>query len=83
MAEPKEFPQANVRWVGEGDIAPLPAHRDGDENISCWHLSMEERLHLLETGEVWLHVWGRHPAVCVSAESPFTVDNVASVAPAN
>ena len=71
MAEPIEFPEVNKRWVGEGDVGDLPVYSEGVENVSCWQLTMEERLEILETGVVWLHVWGNHPAVCVSSESPF------------
>ena len=72
MAEPKEFPEANAKWWGPGDVSDLPAYRDeSDQNISCWQLTDEEQAEVASTGIVWLHVWGQHPAVFVSGHSPF------------
>ena len=73
MAEPTEFPQSNMEWHGEGDVGPLSVCHDetNGENISRWYLTMEERLEILETGVVWLHVWGPHPGVYVSGHNPF------------
>ena len=74
MAEPLKFDQVNALWYGEGDIAPLPVHQTEDgENISCWELSAEEQIAVLETGRVWLRVWGQHPAVYVDGVAPFAV----------
>ena len=73
MAEPTEFPEANTRWSGQGDTGDLPAYRDAGTgvNISCWVLSADEIVEVRKTGRVWLHVWGQHPPVYVSGESPF------------
>ena len=73
MAEPVNFDQANIYWYGEGEERPLPVFRDpvDMQNISCWELTAEEQTEVLETGKIWLHVWGNHPAVYVSGECPF------------
>lgn len=71
MSEPIQFPEANALWTGEGDTGSLPAHLTPQgESISKWELTMEERLEILATGVVWLHVWGTHPAVDISAFEP-------------
>ena len=73
MAQPTRFPEANAVWEGPGDVGDLPAYRDEDEglSISCWELSAAELVEVLNTGKVWLHVWGHHPAVSVMGETPF------------
>ena len=72
MATPTEFPEMNMKWTGQGDVGDLPVHRNGAENISRWELTAEELAEVQSTGVVWLRVWGNHPAVYVSGESPFT-----------
>ena len=72
MAEPVTFEHVNTRWIGQGDIGPLPVCDTGGVKISKWELSAEEIVQVLETGVIWLHVWADvHPAVSVSAEYPF------------
>ena len=71
MAEPIEFPEVNCKWTGPGDIGDLPVFRDENGcNISCWELTAEEQVEVLNTGKVWLHVWGTHPPVAVSGTAP-------------
>ena len=76
MATPSEFPEMNAKWTGPGDTGDLPVHRDSEESISRWELTAEEQVEVLSTGVVWLRVWGNHPAVYVSGESPFNVQPV-------
>ena len=72
MAEPRDFPEHNARWWGQGDVGDLPVYQDHEVKISCWRLSWRERIRALLTGDVWLHVWTPvHPAVYVGAEDPF------------
>ena len=71
MAQPTRFPEANAVWEGPGDVGDLPAFREDALSISCWELSAEELREVLDTGKVWLHVWGQHPPVYVTAEQPF------------
>ena len=72
MAQPTEFQEQNTRWWGPGDVGDLPAYRDDSGvNISCWELTADEIVEVLKTGKVWLHLWGAHPPVHVTAEHPF------------
>lgn len=76
MALPAEFPQANLVWKGwEGDetkppVMDLHVFHANNESMSCWKLSLYERLCVLFTGRVWVHVWGQHPPVAISGEPP-------------
>lgn len=36
------------------EYVPLPAYRDDEITISCWKLTLKERITLLFTGELWL-----------------------------
>lgn len=72
MATPREFDRSNMTWKGPAPgIGDLPAFREGDETISCWQLTPEERDEIAEEGVVWLRVWGRHPPVAVEGISPW------------
>ena len=44
------------------------------QNISCWEFSADEIVEILKTGKVYLHVWGRHPAVYMSPNYPFKIE---------
>ena len=77
MGRPIDFAEANFTWKGwpESDsrsaVSDLPSWRDGDRTISCWGLTLRERLLILATGRVWLHVIGRQPPVHVGGKTPF------------
>ena len=72
MAIPGDFPQANTRWVGKGDVGDLPVYQKKGEIISCWKLTMEERFEILSTGVIWLGIYtDTCPGVIVEAYSPF------------
>ena len=73
MAQPVEFGQVNYQWHGEGDTGTLPVYRDLQTggNVSCWELSAEEQIEVLQTGKVWLTVWGTHPPVALQGSDPF------------
>ncbi len=50
----------------------LPCYRDEKQVVSCWHISLLERIKLLFTGQIWLGVAGsRHPPVWLDAHRPF------------
>jgi len=53
---PMEFKQSNVTLTGKGEIKDLPAFRDGEHIISCWKMSLREKLSALLFGKVWLIV---------------------------
>ena len=73
MAAPIEFPESNSKWVGPGDTGPLPSLTENGVVLSCWELTQEEIDYVVEYGKVWLTVWGRQPAVNVTAFDPFSV----------
>ena len=63
MGTPATFREMNTSlgaWTEPG----------GHQTVSCWRMTWRERLRVLLTGRVWLHVWGRQPPVFVSGERP-------------
>ena len=73
MAEPVTFDHMNSRMMGDSDVGTLPTYIDRTSGftISCWELSAEEQVEVLQTGKVWLTVWGRHTPVNISGTTPF------------
>lgn len=51
-----EFKQSNITLVGKGKIKDLPAYRGDDYIVSCWKMSLKEKLSALLFGKVWLIV---------------------------
>jgi len=52
---PIEFPQQNkVLAKDQPEYVPLPVFMDAAETVSCWKLTIIERLKLLLTGKLWL-----------------------------
>lgn len=75
MAKPIKFDEANATFVADG-CGDLPAYEHGEEGdeqvITCWKLSGEELMEILQTGKVWLRVWGNaQPPVQVTGLYPF------------
>ena len=74
MGNPISFKEANYTWsCREHDIpreTPVPVHKSNGL-ISCWRLSLRERLLVLVTGRVWLDVHGTMPPTRVGGVSPF------------
>ena len=58
MMTPVSFPEQNTVYAkNQPQYLPLPTHRVGDPEgtvVSCWGLSLRERLRLLFTGRLWL-----------------------------
>ena len=53
-------------------IPALSRHlTENDIVLSCWQLSEEEQEYVRLHGKVWLTVWGRQPAVNITAADPF------------
>ena len=53
--KPIDFPQSNVRWAeNQAEYQTLPAFSNDEETISCWRLTIWERLKLLWTGCIWV-----------------------------
>jgi len=75
MATPTDFPEANGTLGAPEDMpdcTPLRVHMTADgRRISCWELTDDELMMVLQTKRVWLTVWGGHPAVCVEGTTPF------------
>jgi hypothetical protein len=74
--KPIKFPEANTTFAkDQKQYLPLPAYRDRTGLVvSCWHLSLVERLRVLFTGRIWLqqHTFTRPlQPQSVSAKSPF------------
>ena len=68
--KPINFKQSNLNLIGKGEIKPLPAFRDGQHIISCWKMSLKEKLSALLFGKVWLIVKSSktHPPVKIHCE---------------
>ena len=55
--KPIKFKESNaIIGKDQPEYKPLPAFVHGGEVITCWRLSMYERLKALVTGKVWLSV---------------------------
>jgi len=53
---PIEFSDQNKVWAkNQPDYLPLPAYTDTMQTVSCWKLSLWERLYVLFTGKMWLY----------------------------
>jgi hypothetical protein len=53
--KPIEFPQqTSILAENQPEYVPLPVFSDGQEMISCWSLTLLDRLTLLFTGKLWL-----------------------------
>jgi len=54
--KPIKFPEMNCTYAeNQAEYLPLPAYKDDKgEVISCWQLTIKERIKLLFTGKLWL-----------------------------
>lgn len=53
--KPVEFPQQTTVWAkNQPPYLPLPAYTNDKETISCWKLTLRERIKLLFGGRLWL-----------------------------
>jgi len=73
---PVEFTQVNKNLISQDDrdgIKPLPVYSDGERCVSCWRMSIKERLLALLTGKAWAHsLTGKtQPPIFISTENPF------------
>lgn len=75
--KPVEFPEANARLtppscLTEAECGKLPVYRDGQYCISCWELSSDDLMEILQTKRVWLWVMGEtQPPVLLTASKPW------------
>ncbi len=69
--KPIKFRQQNVIYVAE-DCGNLPAYKGYGQIISCWKMTLVERIKALITGKVWLSVLGiNQPPVYLCVNNPF------------
>lgn len=55
---PVKFPEAEATYGKRNDpFVPIHVFVDDEEVISCWELTLWERLVLLWTGRLWLRQW--------------------------
>ena len=77
--KPVDFPQSNATLTPPANMTAeecesLHVHRDPRGFlISCWELSGEEMMEILQSKRVWLWVWSgqSQPAVSVGTDDPF------------
>lgn len=51
---PIKFKESNITFTGKVGIEDLPGYSDGIQCLSCWKMSIKEKLSLLIFGNVWL-----------------------------
>jgi len=55
--KPIEFKEQNIIFAkDQKPYLPLPAYQEGDNIIHCWQLSFKERIKILITGKLWIHI---------------------------
>lgn len=56
--KPVKFKEQNTTYAeNQPEYLPLPAHKTEDgQVISCWQLSLRERVKMLFSGKLWLRV---------------------------
>lgn len=73
--KPVKFKQVNVKLLGKPPVADMYAYIDTEQYISCWKMSLWERIVVLWTGIVWLRLKTQTPIpMAVEAETPFMKD---------
>lgn len=78
--KPINFKGQNMVFTAPSDLPncdPLPAIRTAGPNvniISCWKMSLRERIHAFISGVIWLDVCGEKPQPAfIAAARPFFV----------
>lgn len=55
---PIKFPESNITYAeNQPEYLPLPAFKNDSQQgevISCWQLSLRERITILFTGKLWV-----------------------------
>lgn len=61
------------------EVGELPIFTDGSQVISCWGLTLRERLRVLWYGKIWLGIHSGHtqPAVWMDVDTVFSADTTA------
>jgi hypothetical protein len=75
MMKPIEFAEMNVQIAEHQDeYLTLPAYQDDTVTVSCWELSLRERLKVLVLGKIWfqqMHFGGMLQPQLPQVEYPF------------
>jgi len=75
--KPIEFKEQNMVYqkpesMTDEQCGPLPVHKYNEGIISCWKLSIRERIKALFTGVVWFCVLSpTQPPIYLDVEKPF------------
>jgi len=79
--KPVGFPESNKtlappRGMTEEECSTLEVYTDGEQCISCWELTDEELMEVLQTKRIWVHVWFgmTQPPIAASGKCPFKRD---------
>lgn len=71
--KPIKFTQVNIKLVAE-NCDDLHAYKDNSKFITCWEISDDELMTILQTKRIWLHVVGKeHPPVRLDVSQPFDI----------
>lgn len=79
--KPKNFTEANKTLAPPKDcdysenvtgVEPLHTWTDGEQSVSCWHMSWRERVAALIFGRVWVAVLGGGTQPPIYAEAART-----------
>lgn len=75
---PVPFPEVNVvlqkpKSMTDEECTPLPIYRGGGECISCWQLTTEELMEVLQSKRIWIRVLSgkSQPPIALETSSPF------------
>lgn len=75
--KPIKFKESNKTFtrpesMTKEECGPLPVYQDNHHIISCWKLTLKERVKILVKGKVWLWVWGtKQQPISLDCENPF------------
>lgn len=77
---PVRFKEANRVYkapenMDEGDCGSLHVYTDDQCTVTCWSLTLFQRLYILFTGKIWLHQLSGnvvYPTALSCEKSPFT-----------
>lgn len=75
--KPIKFKEQNITFtkpesMTDEQCSSLPGLRHPDGIISCWHMSLRERIKVLFTGVVWFDVVGQNqPPIWLGVDIPF------------
>jgi len=79
---PVPFPEQNrtlrpPRNMTEEECSSLDVYSNGEQCISCWKLTPEEMMEVLQTGVVWVQIFSgdTQPPILIGVSRPFTEDD--------